>query len=243
VCRVNCAQLAHVAVDVDAAVGPLDIAMNIGEAQTSRSIRNDYCFRATFGVCFTHEEHPVRRHYQAYLQVWSGAITDCGALECKNIIVTNKNIRAIYTARVGEVIHAIEILGADLVAVSQYLNAGRTMVELWIAENPPARNAMEGARAVMIDLAERNLTRGLIRGERWATELALLKTAEGQRRGYGDRVTVDIERESAVLGIDVGRVIDQVAIQLAAAALGSGVTELDSEVVAPSQIQLGSDDI
>lgn len=132
----------------------------------------------------------------------------------KKIIVEDEAARAVYLSRIEDVYHAIEIFGTDKTKIARHLHTDRSTLSTWIAENTRTRRAYDNARGAFFDLALQNQFQALSKGERWATEIELLRSDEGRRAGYGDRPTHDLDAESVSLGADWQQIVDRLADRL-----------------------------
>jgi len=120
----------------------------------------------------------------------------------KQIIVRDETARQRYHDDLFKIRKAIEVFGLDLGRAAQYLGHTRAELQAYIEQNPAVHEVVEGLRLEAIDLAERNLRVSLERGEWAATQFALERSEEGGRRGYGNRIKVDVNREAEQLNVD-----------------------------------------
>lgn len=129
----------------------------------------------------------------------------------KQVIERNPTLREVYLLQVQRVCEAIHIHGVDRTACARALGVSRSRFVTWVEENTATREAWQDARGLYMDLAQRNLLRGLQGEQRWATEMVLLKSVQGAEEGFGDRITHNLEHEAAHLGVDWRLIRDTIA--------------------------------
>jgi hypothetical protein len=133
----------------------------------------------------------------------------------RKLVVEDPDLLRIYQQQVDRVAVAIGIYGTNKARACDYLGVERSTFELWVADNPRLRRQIENARAAVGDMAEQKLAEAVAKGDWRAIELVLLRSQDGQSRGYGDKSTGDLESESARLGVDWRRLVGKLSDALA----------------------------
>lgn len=121
-------------------------------------------------------------------------------------------IRPIWEERPTDIINAINRNCGILTRVAEELGIDLWLVREAIRQNPDIAKAHREVKDTALDLAESSLLEAIADREPWAIQF-YLRTI-GSERGFGDQMTLNLQRKIDELGIDVDRIALDVAEKL-----------------------------